>query len=90
MFIGSIVGQLDPLPPEGSQDTRSLLYPTILGAPLIDLQKSIYRKFSGNEGVGRNEDKLGMAIDAFAHAVVVCSRRNVLLVDLQGLKRIDS
>ncbi|KAF8575691.1 hypothetical protein K439DRAFT_1267075, partial [Ramaria rubella] len=85
MFVGTIQGDV-PLPPSyGSPDTQSLFYNTILKALLIDLQGSKYHKFSGNEQVGINKDKLGMVVDAFAHSIVIHSNKEYLLVDLQGI-----
>ncbi|KAF8580063.1 hypothetical protein K439DRAFT_1357969, partial [Ramaria rubella] len=86
MFVGTIQGDVPPPPPSyGTPDTQSLFYNMILGALLIDLQGSEYHKFSGNEQVGTNKDKLGMVVDTFSHSIVIHSNKEYLLVDLQGI-----
>lgn len=66
-------------------DKRAVLYRTFLASPLVrksDGYKEI--KFSGALQVGENRSIPGMAVDAFAHHVVVDSLRTCVLVDLQG------
>lgn len=83
---GAFVGLLeDPLPRATGDDNQSLLFSTFLATPLLPSGPSFKEeKFSGNSDVGENPGKVGEAIDAFAHHVVVDSFQTVLFADLQG------
>jgi hypothetical protein len=62
------------------------LFDTILVVPLL-CKGGLYKevRFSGNEQVGNNRnDRLGMAIDAFAHHVVEDTSGGIVFADLQG------
>ncbi|KAG6848070.1 hypothetical protein H0H93_003661 [Arthromyces matolae] len=83
-FLGSVTSDLQS-PPEGDEkDTRSLLFPEFLAAPLL-LTRGLYseRKFSGCEEAGNNKDPIGAAVDAYAHHVLVDSEGTYLMTDLQ-------
>jgi myosin-heavy-chain kinase len=77
---------MPPPPSYKCPDTRSLLFRNFLAAPLLNLQGTTERKFSGNETAGHNTDDEGAVIDAFAHGVVVDSQETIVLVDLQGME----
>ncbi|KAG6380424.1 kinase-like domain-containing protein [Boletus reticuloceps] len=90
-FIGTVEEAIPPKPMDGSEDNRTLLFKTFLAAPLLSCD-GLYqeRKFCGNTDIPQNEDRLGLAIDAYIHHALVDSGKTVLLSDLQGIVAPDS
>lgn len=84
-FVGTVETPLPDHPPGDQKDNRTLIFPHFLATPLLP-SGSQYReiKFSGNEDIGNNTDKVGEAIDAYAHHIVADSYGDVLFADLQG------
>ncbi|THH28071.1 hypothetical protein EUX98_g6111 [Antrodiella citrinella] len=83
-FIGTTVNE-----DQVSQDlnAKALMYTSFLATPLIDTQDDFgpLIKFSGSVGPGSNtHSAVGIAVDAFAHHVLVDSEGACIFVDLQG------
>ena len=85
-FIGDITQESYDIVNTGvDADKRAVLHRTFLASPLIRKSEGYQEiKFSGALQVGENRSIAGMAIDAFAHHVVLDSLRTCVLVDLQG------
>ncbi|KIM57257.1 hypothetical protein SCLCIDRAFT_130887, partial [Scleroderma citrinum Foug A] len=84
-FIGTVTAQI-LLKSMDNDDDCTLLFKTFLAAPFLSCDGLyVERKFCGNTDIPQNEDRLGLAIDAYIHHTLLNSGKTVLLSDLQGV-----
>ena len=78
-FVGTVTGM-------GLEFMLGLLFPSFLAAPFL-VMSGLYteRKFSGSITAGHSVDVVGLAIDTYAHHVLVDSDGMLLLTNLQGM-----
>ena len=86
-FLGTVEEAIPPKPMGDLEDDCTLVFKTFLAVPLLSCD-GLYRerKFCGNTDIPQNEDRLGLAIDAYIHHALVDSGKTVLLSDVQGMR----
>ena len=87
-------GPIDFDAPVNDIDTRCLLWPDFLVAPLLEIHptdesggKSQYQeiRFSGNDTIAKNDKTpLGLVVDSYIHHTLVDSFGEFLVADVQG------
>jgi len=71
---------------KSSDDTRCLLWPSFMAAPLLNIgNRNEELRFSGNDCITNNSDGLGCIIDAYVHHSIVDSNGEFLIADVQGV-----
>jgi|HubBroStandDraft_6_1064221.scaffolds.fasta_scaffold886496_1 hypothetical protein len=70
------------------KESQSLLFNTFLAVPLLTTgEPNIERRFTGVTDfdiVAASDDQPGKIIDAYVHYTVIESKKDLLLVDIQG------
>ena len=85
-FMGSIDDSDMVSMDKSSDDTRCLLWPDFMAAPLLNIGNGNEElRFSGNDCIANNSDGLGRIIDAYVHHSIVDSDGEFLIADVQGI-----